>query len=196
MKRTESHTLITRDRNVPTDEELFQQYREGSESAFVTLFNRHKDALYTFCLRLQGDSDRAADAFQETYVRVVRFRDSFQPTNVYRAWLFTIARNTCRTLYRRERGGDSIDDMGDDIALSAPTEKLDFSEREMLAAALEKLPRLAREALLLYEYEGFSYEEIASMTDSGLSAVKVRIHRARAMLRTILGPWLNESKKT
>jgi len=184
-----------RPRPVPPDEELFDAYCRGDEQSFITLFNRHKEVLYTFCYRMLGDSDRAADAFQEAFIRVFRFRTSYQSSRPFRNWLFTIARNVCSTMYRTERGHASLDDIADDPAVAAIPESLDFTDRDLLAEVLSRLPALSREALLLYEYEGFSYEEIAAMTDSGLSTVKMRIHRARNQLRAMLKPWLHETRK-
>ncbi len=183
-----------RSESIP-DEELFHRYRQGDERAFVQLFERQKGPLFTYCRRMMGDTHRASDAFQETFVRVVKYRASFRRTESFRAWLFTIARNVCFAAYRAGAAHEELHDEMPEIAAEVNVYAPDVTEREALADALSKLPPAMREALLLYEYEGFSYQEIADMTNSGLSAVKVRIHRARTQLRRMLEPILRAPRR-
>lgn len=184
------HT-VNNDATVPTDAELFELFQRGNDAGFETLFARYGESVYTFCFRMMCDSDRADDAFQETFMCVVRFRDSFNRAKPFHAWLFAIARNCCLTILRRDKFFETLDDVADDESLIAWEDPLDITERDMINEALAQLPLQSREALLLYEYEGFSYEEIAEMTGRGLSSVKVRIHRARKTLRATLGRWLD-----
>jgi len=189
-REVQTLSMTTRDAVSQTDEELFARYQGGDHVAFAILFERQKGPLYTFCLRMLGDPDRANDAFQDTFARVVQYRASYQSAKIFRGWLFTIARNVCYAAYGRDWKFESLDDLdGEQIGVPIDND-IDVTERELLAEALGRLSAPLREALLLYEYEGFSYEEIATMTGGSLSAIKVRIHRARKLLREMLEPVL------
>jgi RNA polymerase sigma-70 factor (ECF subfamily) len=190
MKRPEKLTG-----KVKTDEQLFQAYRSGSQSAFEELFARHKGPLYTYCLRMIGEKDRAGDAFQETFFRAIKYKDSFDTQKQFSSWLFAIARNACRRILTGDNIFTDFDDAAAEESSAMEEPRLDHTEKETIAEALLQLPPALREAMLLFEYEGFTYEEIAGITNAGLSLVKVRIHRARKILRSILQPVFREERR-
>src|SRR5579883_806480 len=179
---------------IKTDEQLFQAYRSGSQTAFEELFARHKGPLYTYCLRMIGEKDRAGDAFQETFFRAIKYKDSFDARQQFSSWLFAIARNVCRRILTGDNMFADFDDAAAEESNSVEEPQLDYTEKKTIAEALLQLPPALREAMLLFEYDGFTYEEIAGITNVGLSLVKVRIHRARKMLRAILQPVFREER--
>ena len=87
-----------------------------------------------------------------------------------------------------------IDEEAESIA--APEPGLDFMERQTIADALQQLPPAYREAIVLYEYDCFTYQEIAEITHVSLDLVKVRIHRARKALRIMLRPVFRDARNT
>lgn len=163
------------------------RYAAGDPDAFRELYARWADRVYGFCLRQLGDEAEAADAFQETFRRLIESRDGYEEQGRFQSWLFTLARRACaeRTRSRSsDRGKRSLDEETVPT-LVAETDDLDqrAADRDRLQRALAELTEGQREALLLAKYEGVSYAEIAAMTDSTEAAVKQRVYRALERLR-------------
>ena len=95
LRRTKTHPDMQR-----TDGELFRAYCNGNQKAFEELFIRHKAPLYSFCLRMIGEKDRANDAFQDTFFRAIKYRNSYNPDKEF----FVVA--VCN---RKERVPDDIE---------------------------------------------------------------------------------------
>jgi RNA polymerase sigma-70 factor (ECF subfamily) len=173
----------------PTDDELMARIRAGDTDAFAELYQRHASAVLTFLVRLTGDRRVGEDLLQETFVRVFRARESYEPSGRFRAFLFTIARRLV-TDWRRRRAAAAIDDPAALEALEAPdraehrAEARDLAER--VEAALRRLPAALREIVLLSRYAGLTAEEIARVTGSTPGAVRVGLHRALRRLRELI----------
>ena len=166
-----------------SDDELMVAYVRGEVAAFEKLYGRYEQAVYSFCLRLLGDYDTAADAFQETFVRIVDNSASYVPNDRFTGWLFTIARRVCvDELRRRDRekrsplNDERADDDGDQADVLV-------EQRDEIARLMSVLPSEQREVLLLHRYFGFSYAEIANMTESTEAAVKQKAYRALRAIR-------------
>ena len=147
----------------------------------------HLDAAYNLaCWLVRNDAD-AHDVVQEAYLRAFRYVDALRGTDG-RAWLLTIVRNTAYTWLRRRRAeeptaaGLAEDDL-DTAAPNPETALLQHADREMVRAALETLPVEFREALVLREFEGLTYKEIAAVVDVPLGTVMSRLARARERLQ-------------
>ncbi len=165
-----------------------QNLRKGSAEAFHLLYNKYSQRVYRFCLRMLAEEAAAEDAFQETFIRVYEHRKSFRGTN-FAAWLFTIARHTCLNLIRARKDHDSFDE----VFHGAPEHKPgDVGLKEQIENAIAILPLTLREALVLREYEECTYQEIAEILGIELSLAKVRVHRARLILRKLLKPIVKE----
>lgn len=163
------------------------RYADGDPEAFAELYDRWSDRVYGFCLRYLGDEAEAADAFQDTFRRLIRARNRYEERGRFESWLFTLARRACaeRT---RSRSSDRERRSLDEETVSTPVAETDdpdqrAADRDRLRRALAELTEGQREALLLAKYEGFSYAEIAAMTDSTEAAVKQRVYRALENLR-------------
>ncbi|MCB2203559.1 RNA polymerase sigma factor [bacterium] len=164
---------------------LQQRIREGNNAAFADLYNRHKHGVYLFCTRFLGERPLAEDIFQEVFVNLLeKIREGLEITNV-RAYLLRSARNRCYNSIRDRKYAKDIDDMHDMLGGGA---EADPDDHEELHAALRQLPEDNREALLLCEFEGYSYEEIAELTEVPVTTVRKRIFRARRKLRELLSP--------
>lgn len=159
-------------------------FRSGDVAAFDTLYATFHARVFRFCRRMMGDDMLAKDAFQETFIRMYEHRADLRGDNV-RSWLFSIARRVCLNQIRAQR---SNHDVFDETYHGAPAEGAigDVFLRERIERALQCLPIALREALVLREYDGYTYQEIADIVGIDLSLAKVRVHRARLMMRKLL----------
>jgi RNA polymerase sigma-70 factor (ECF subfamily) len=154
------------------------EHREAG--TFTDLYRHHAGAVYRFALYLSGDPSLAEDIVSETFLRVWDSTVEVRMETV-RGYLLAIARN----LYLHERRRLRRQGTLEDCHLVEATASRELEAREDLREALAilmKLPESSRAALLLRAHEGLSYEEIARILGTSLSAVKVKIHRARLSL--------------
>lgn len=184
-----------------TDAELLAAYRNGDEDAFAVVMTRHKAPLFTFILGMVRDEGSAADIFQETFLRVVKNIARYEERGMFKAWLFATARNLAMDHFRREGHGplsldapteneDGATTMADSIAAPTahgPEPSLETKEdREMVLRAIAELPADMREVLLMREYSGMSFKEIAAALDIPIGTALARMSRAVAKLRKAL----------
>lgn len=165
-----------------------EDFRRGSAEAFQILYSHFSQRVYRFCLRMMGDKSKAEDAFQETFIKVFENARSFRSNN-FGAWLFTIARHICLNMIRLEKPYQEVDD--NNIKLSYVS-KGDVGLKDFVQRAIMQLPISLREALILREYEEYSYEEISQILGIGISLAKIRVHRARSLLKKLLEPIAKE----
>jgi RNA polymerase sigma-70 factor, ECF subfamily len=153
------------------------------------------DALYGYALTLTRDPTAAEDLVQETYLRAVRAADHFRPNTNLKGWLFVILRNAWLNDVRHERHGprfieleteEKAADWIDDRASDPYVLYLRKLEREEIRQAINSLPILHREVVVLRDIEGFSYQEIATMLGCPAGTVMSRLGRARKKLRQVL----------
>lgn len=167
--------------------------KKGSAEAFHLLYTKYYQKVYRFCLRMLGEEAAAKDAFQETFIKVYEHRKSFRGSN-FAGWLFTIARHTCLNVIRARKTHDSFDEV---FHSNGYSNQRDVALKDYIDKAIAVLPITLREALILREYEECSYKDISDILGIELSLAKVRVHRARLILRKLLTPLvkeLNESK--
>lgn len=182
-----------------SDEDLFTKIRnERSEAAFNTLYKRYDKRLYAYCLRATGSHDAAKDAFQAVMSVVFEKRESFTGGS-YAAWLFTIARHHVMKVSKRQQRdtiqhkpideelNDTLPEMGGTI-----NEQHDFLLQQALDRAIAQLPEDLREAFELKQYDGLHHEEIAETLGITVSLAKVRVFRAKQLLRQTLAPFIKE----
>lgn len=182
------------------DKALVEAFRQGDDFAFVSLYNRYKGPVYTFCLKMLFDRALAQDVMQETFLRIYENRDRLLNAHSFKAWTFTIARNQCLNQFRRSSKHVVLDDentpaVSETVAL-APMAKLEKSEQvELVNRFLEQLKPEYREVIVLREYQNLTYEEIAAVTRSTLSAVKSRLFKARRNLAAFMQPVLDREQQ-
>ena len=177
------------------EKDLIEAFQAGDEFAFVSLYNRYKAPVYAFCLKMLLSRDAAQDVMQDTFLRVYENRDRLLNTGSFKAWLFTIARNQCLNQLRR---GTRKVSLGEEqqarvrVPLAEmPGAHLEKSEQvALINHCLARLKPDYREVLVLREYQNLSYEEIAAITRSTVSAVKSRLFKARRKLAFFLEPVL------
>jgi len=155
------------------------------EQAFRQAFQEHKESVYGFTYRLTGSQSAAEDLTQECFLELFRRPGRFDPARgTLRNFLLGIARNLALKRWRREHRFQSIEDAG--RGLSGHAVPLDAGLA--VAAAMKLLSPLQREAVVLFEYEGLTLEEIVGVTGAEVGTVKSRLHRARESLRESLAP--------
>jgi len=171
-----------------TDEALVGRAVEGDVDAYAALAEQY----YSSCARiarrmLRNDAD-AEDVVQETFLRAFRAIGRFERGRDFRVWLFTILVNQCRTAATsRKRRQLRFSD--DEAAMASAADERPIAvveEKSAVAAAVDSLEPLLREAFLLKYVEGLEYSEMATITGAGISALKMRVKRACDTLRPML----------
>ena len=139
--------------------------------------------LTAYCYRMLGSPFDADDALQETLLAAWRGLAGFESRSALGTWLYRITTNRCLNLIAARRPTDPLDETRDGSHRDDPVE-LAQQREEMgaLTASIGRLPAEQRAALVLREFEGLSYDEIADVLQISLAAVKGRIHRARAQI--------------
>ncbi len=161
------------------DDVLVAAARAGDTAAFGELVRRYEAPVYRVAARmLDADAD-AQDATQETFVRAWRGLGRFRADSAVGTWLYRIVTNRCLTVLASQPATVALDDelsgrSEDPARVAEQRARLDA-----ISAAVAALPADQRAALVLRDYEGLSYAEVAEVLQIGVGAVKSRIHRAR-----------------
>jgi RNA polymerase sigma-70 factor, ECF subfamily len=174
----------------------------ADRSDFIDQAMEFMPGLYSAALRMTRNRADAEDLVQETYLKAYRAFDTFSEGTNLRAWLYRILTNTYINSYRAAQRRpettdvEDVEDLylykrlagsgGSEPALSAEDEALERFTDDDVKAALEALPETFRMAVLLADVEGFSYKEIAEITDVPIGTVMSRIHRGRRALQKAL----------
>jgi RNA polymerase sigma-70 factor (ECF subfamily) len=176
-----------------TDEELVARSMGGDLESFNQLVVRWERPIYALAYRVIGREEDARDVAQETFLRAFRALSGFKGQAKFSSWLYRIALNLCRDWIRRERrapvsqapeGVDLIELAGE----AEPSESVeDLVSRKELGRAVAKimanLPEEQRTAIILKEYHGLTFQEIADLLDCPLSTVKTRLYQGLTVLR-------------
>ena len=173
------------------DEQLMEQFQSGNKNALQVLFARYVKRVFNFCLRLLGNQADAEDATQDVFLKLFNKQYAFQLGAKFSTWLFTIARNCCFDRLRKRKREVNLEDWSS-IGEENANQRASDSNRDLVAIALDKLPSDQREALVLREYQQFSYAEISEIINCSLEKVKILIFRGREQMRAQLEPLLKE----
>lgn len=183
----------------PVEEEFIEKLKMGDAAAFDTLVTRYASDVHALLFRLTENSEEAGDLTQETFLSALKAIQKFRGEADLKTWLFRIAinesRNRHRWWQRRRRDktisldapyGETETPLSETVSSGCrnPEQETLRREREkMLIKALNDLPDIFREAIVLCDIEGFSYEEIAQALEINIGTVKSRIARGREELR-------------
>jgi RNA polymerase sigma-70 factor (ECF subfamily) len=176
-----------------TDEELVARSRGGDLESFNQLVLRWERPIYALAYRVIGREEDARDVAQETFLRAFRALSGFKGQAKFSSWLYRITLNLCRDWIRRERrtpvaqmpeGLDLIEMAGE----ATPSESIEdlVARKEIgraVARAMATLPEDQRTAIILKEYHGLTFQEIADLLDCPLSTVKTRLYQGLSVLR-------------
>jgi RNA polymerase sigma-70 factor, ECF subfamily len=170
-----------------TDAELAARSAAGEREAFDALVDRHFADCLRFARHMLRTPQDAEDAVQETFLRAYRALGRYDERQTFRAWLFQILVNRCRSAAKARGRRDARVTLDERAMLAAPGPRAAPDDTLAIAAALQRLDVRSREALLLRYGEGLDYEEMARMIGDGISALKMRVKRARERMREFLG---------
>lgn len=183
------------------DNQLIADYLNGDEKALPIIINRHLRPIYNFIYRFAGNTQDTQEITQETLLKMWRGLKKYRQNESFKAWLYTIARNATIDWLRKKKnqsknsafsnfenefGENSLEDSIADPA-PLPEELIAKTEEKIfLENALNKLPILYREVLLLHYKEYFTFDEIAKILNKPLNTVKSQHRRALIILRKLL----------
>jgi RNA polymerase sigma-70 factor (ECF subfamily) len=180
----------------PADARLVARCRRGEREAFDELVERYQAKVYNLAYRLLGDADEASDVSQEAFLRIYRGLQSFQGGSALTTWVYRIVHNLCLDeMKRKRRRPQIVADPTDSDDSSEPlidrlSDESDEPENQILGderaravrAAVHRLRGHHRDVLVLYDLEGFSYNEIAEILHTNVGTIKSRLNRARLAL--------------
>jgi RNA polymerase sigma-70 factor, ECF subfamily len=185
-----------------TDLRLLEELRNGRDSALNEIIDRWERPLASFAWRYVQNQTDTQDLVQETFVKVYKNKDRFRPDTKLSAWLFTTLANQCRNFSRwkrrhptvalynsREETSDPLTTVTLDPADLSPTPDTSAETNDLidhLKEAIGKLPHDLKTTLLLYQYEGMSYKEIAEVVGCSPKGVETRLYRTRKQLKKLL----------
>jgi RNA polymerase sigma-70 factor (ECF subfamily) len=186
------------------EEQLIVRSQRGDIDAFNSLVLHYQQSAFGVAYRMLGDTELAADATQDAFLAAFRNIQSFRPGSSFRAWLLRIASNMACDYWRRiqRHPQESLDLLTDEDELHsaedlgvlvAPGQEVNPEAyvltqelQELIQQGLAALPLEQREAVVLCDIQGLTYEEIATATATSLGTVRSRIARGRARLRKYL----------
>lgn len=182
-----------------TENELISKLKQGDKEAFDQFFHKYKNTIYNFGLKFCGNREDASDILQETLLSALKYIKNFKGESKLSTWLYRIASNACQRKRLSEKNIVSFDDLdANQIDFlnkheDDPHNRLEKKEIEtLIQKAIVMLPENYRIPLILKDIEGLNHQEIAEILDISLTNAKVRLHRARLMLREIVEKMLRE----
>ena len=183
--------MSSRPASSDTELDLITRAQGGDRWAFGELVRRHRQGVVNVVYRMCGDTNVAEDAAQEAFIRAWQHLPNYRPRSPFRNWVYRIATNAARDVLRRERETTDVDELPLPSSDAGPEAVLEGQERgEQVRQAVLSLPSASREVLVLREYEGLSYREIAETLDIPMGTVMSRLNYARNRLRQSLASYL------
>lgn len=174
--------------NSEVSKEIIELYINGNKDAFRFLYKKFSYRILRFCVRILNDEEAAKDVMQEVFIKVFQNRSQFQGMN-FKSWVYTIAKNSCINSIRAKK---SYDELNEDIEVGYLPQINDHSLKVQIDKALNKIPIEFREAIILKDYQDYSYNEISEILGVDVNLLKVRVFRGRVILRKLLEPVYKE----
>jgi len=190
MSRVQEHAMTGGD----DDEPLIEACRAGQSEAFGELVRRHQDRLYPTLLRLTGSAEDARDLLQDAFLRAYQKLGSYHGGSLFYTWLYRLTINLALSDRRKRRirpllrlsdlGGNGRGDAREPLDRSDPGLPVELAERdELIQKALNELAPDHRAVVILKDFDGLRYDEIAAALEVPIGTVRSRLHRARHELR-------------
>jgi len=183
-----------------TDELLLKEAGEGDQAAFLELYDRYREPIFRFAYRLLGSVEIAEDVTHDCFLSLIRKPENYRRERAsLKTYLYAAARNLALKHFRdqgRETGLDEVIEEPKESPRRGPLRRLlDEELATQVREAIFSLPPLQREALILFEYEGLSLNEVAEVAGTDTGAIKARLYRAREGLRRVLRPYLEGNQE-
>lgn len=171
----------------PSDGAVVRQVLAGDVESYRILVERYRRQFGRYAIALLGDADLAADAVQEAFIRAYDGLATCREPDRFGSWFFRILTNQCHAVRGRRREAEPVepDTLESRERTDAALERSELAAQ--LEAALGRLTPEQREAFVLKFVDGRTYEEMAGLLDTGVDALKMRVHRAREALRETMG---------
>ena len=169
------------DVNLYSDNRLMEDVKEGKVEKMAVLFEKHHVPLFNFFMRLTGNRHISEDLIQEVFMRMLKYRATYQGRSKFTLWMYQIARNAHIDFLRKKKNTLPLDEQWSEpiTTEASPAEKLEGGqEAQLLRQALAQLPLKKREVLILSRYQNLKYKEIAELMDCHIGTVKAHVHRA------------------
>ncbi len=171
-----------------TDNALMESVRDGKVEKLAILFERHQVPLFNFFLRLTGNRAASEDLVQDVFIRILKYRATYQGEDKFTIWMYKIARNAHIDHLRKRKDAVSLDLQAIEPASPQPgpadrTER--GEEAALIAKAMAELSPSKQEILVLSRFQNLKYREIADLLDCPVGTVKGLVHRAVAELGEI-----------
>lgn len=179
-----------------SDQELVVQIGTGDREALAELFLRYQQPILSFAHRMVRDVNAADSVTQDVFVRVLRHADKFDPKQKVRPWIYTIAANLCRD-YLSKQGRRSTVELAVEppAPLEGALEQLATSEEcARVKKAVQELPEIYREIIVMRVYEQLPYAEIAGILDIREGTARSRMEYALNRLRKVMVPARDREK--
>jgi RNA polymerase sigma-70 factor (ECF subfamily) len=180
-----------------SDSELLTLAAAGDQGAFARLVRRHQSRIFSLAFRFSRDRQDAEDLAQEIFLKVWKYARTFKGQSAFGTWLYRLAVNTCLNFRQKKKiQPEPLPLLGDFAAatVTAGEEIMNRERQDHLSKALDALPARQRMVLILANFEGKSYEEIAAVMEVSISAVETLLFRARHKLAEILRPLKNKGE--
>ncbi|MEQ9301676.1 MAG: sigma-70 family RNA polymerase sigma factor [Cyclobacteriaceae bacterium] len=162
------------------------EVQKGHLDHLEELFERYQKKLFNFFMRLTYDQAASEDLIQNVFVRIMKYRSSYNPDLKFKTWIYQLSRNQFHDYYRKEV--EKRDDFSDVAAMPdhdlQTDDGFDQDQRDQLEVAMQKLSVEKRELLVMSKMQGMHYEDIAEIKEITIANVKVQVHRALKELRT------------
>jgi len=182
------------------DVDLMLKFQAGDVSAFEQLMRKHQKSVINTIYRFIGNGAEAEELAQEVFLKVYNSVQKYKPKAKFSTWLYKIVTNLCLNELRRKRFEPvSLDDLAEETndfidAKQIPPD-IALERKELVIRvkkAVESLPEKQRMALILREYDGLSYKEIAEVMGCSVASIQSRLQRAKATLKEKLAPYFKK----
>ncbi len=186
-----------------SDEDLMEYVQIGKETAFTELVMRYNERLHNFLYRYTLNHQDCEDLVQETFLRVYKSRHSYQRIAKFSTWMYTIAINLAKSLYKKKKrmqlismhkddnDSDSYDLIIEDASMLQDEKLHQNLSLEKLESALNSLQEEFKEVVVLRDIKQLTYEEISEILDVPMGTVKSRINRGRAQITKKIGEYVD-----
>jgi len=184
--------------NKTDDIYYIEAVRKGNVQAFSFLIEKYQKLVYTLALKLLKKPEEAEEMAQDTFIKAFQKLDSYEGKSKFSTWLYSITYNACISELRKRRidfkslDDRQVSDQDEQRMHDYYRENRKEDQEKYLNLALEKLPEDDQVLVTLYYYENQSMDEISQITGLTVSNIKVKIHRARKRMYTILHEMLKE----
>ena len=170
-----------------SDEQLMVDAKKGNLDSIGTLYKRYSKRLYNFFLRLTNNRETSADLLQNVFLRIIKYRNSYNPEYLFKTWMYQMARNCLKDqLDNASKNPNSLSNLNViGNYHEEDSSNLEVAKDEILFRAISCLPNEGKELLVMSKFQGLKYEEISAITGDTVPNIKVKVYRTMIKLKDI-----------